>query len=210
MSDKSTIQNANHDLPIHLFDKLVSINKSFTWVQIDSYFYFFHLKNKSDKDEYSYWKRLFNLYINRISKANSFIDIIEIYLPHLYGENEKSKRLIRTLTEFKESDQPIELSSGRQFIPLLEVGDCANAICGILSGNNLTSMSNQIYIKETEQLTIKELVSIIQNHQPLEVIFGKKLERKNEFYSKIESPFSNYIIKDPITFDQYLLNRKKG
>ena len=209
MSDETIIQHANHDLPKQLFDKLVARSKPFTWIQISSYFYFYYYENRVDKDTYSYWKRIFSSHINKVSKANNFINIIEIYLPHLYGEGDKSGRLIRILTEFKESDQAIEISSGRQFIPILKVDDCAKEISRLLSDTDFTSKSKQIYIKEAEQLTIKELVSIIQKHQPLKVIFGKKLDRQNEFYNKIQSPFLSYVTKDPVSFDQYLLAIKK-
>jgi nucleoside-diphosphate-sugar epimerase len=209
MSDESIIENANHNLPAKLFDKLVAKNKPFTWIQISSYFHFFYLENTLDKDIYSYWKRIFSSYINQVSEANSFINIIEIFLPHLYGENDKNNRLISTLTKFKESDQSIELSSGRQFIPILKVDDCAKALYSILTEDELNSSSNQIYIKETEQFTIKELVLTIKKHQPLEVVFGRKLERKNEFYNKIHSPFPNYIIKNPVTLHQYMLSIRK-
>ena len=209
MTDETIIENANHKLPAKLFDKLVARNKSFTWIQISSYFHFFYLENKIDKDVYSYWKRMFSSYINQASEANSSIDIIEIFLPHLYGENDKSSRLIRILTEFKESDKAIDLSSGKQFIPILNVDDCAKALYSILIDNEVTSRSNQIYIKEAEQFTVKELVSLIQNYQALEVTFGRKLERNNEFYNKIHSPFPNHIIKNPVTLGQYLLSIKK-
>ena len=209
MSDESIIENANHNLPAKLFDKLVAKKKPFTWIQISSYFHFFYLENKLDKDIYSYWKRIFSSYIYQVSEANSFINIIEIFLPHLYGENDKSSRLIRILTEFKESDNAIDLSSGKQFIPILNVDDCAKALYSILIDNEVTSRSNQIYIKEAEQFTVKELVSLIQNYQALEVTFGRKLERNNEFYNKIHSPFPNHIIKNPVTLGQYLLSIKK-
>ena len=129
---------------------------------------------------------------------------------NLYGENDKSGRLIKILTQFKESDQIIEISSGRQFIPILKVDDCVKALYSMLSDNDFTLRSSQIYIKEAEQLTIKELVSIIQSHRHLKVAFGKKLDRQNEFYNKIHSPFLNYGTKDPVSLDQYLLGMKKG
>jgi nucleoside-diphosphate-sugar epimerase len=206
-TDDSSLKYANFDLPLNLFNKITSTGKELFWVQMNSYFYFYFLETGVDKDKYSFWKRsLSETLKDQLKIKKDKLSILEIYLPHLYGENDKNNRLIKALTTENSDSDVIKLSSGLQILPILNVQDCARGLIELLSNNNSQLKYMQIYIKEQEQLSIKEIVKIIQSYKKVSVQYGVLPERKYEFYSPIKTSINQYTVDKLITFEQYLIS----
>jgi nucleoside-diphosphate-sugar epimerase len=206
------IKYANFDLPSFIFNKIASTGKKLFWVQINSYFYFHFAKTGIDKDKYSFWKRsLSDLLKNYLKTDNGNVSILEVYLPHLYGENDKSNRLIKVLTTQNRENIGVKLSSGLQILPILNVLDFARGLFELILKNHSQLKYTQIYIKEQKQLTVKEVVKIIQGYKEVSVEYNVLPERKYEFYSPITTKINHYNIDKLITFEQYLTSiYKKG
>ena len=211
-TNESIIKYANFDLPLYIFNKIAATGKKLLWVQISSYFYFYFVKTGIDKDRYSFWKRSLSDSLKGYLKVNTEnLSILEVYLPHLYGENDKSNRLIKVLTSPDSENIVVKLSSGLQILPILNVQDCARGVFDLISKNNPQLKYYQIYIKEQKQFTVKEIVTIIQGYKEVSVEYGVLHERKNEFYSPITTEFNHHNIDKLITFEQYLTSiYKKG
>jgi nucleoside-diphosphate-sugar epimerase len=203
-TNSEAIKNANYELPLKIFNKIQLKNKMMTWVQICSYYQFYYLQNGIDKDDYSYWKRILNNQLSKQSLMNSKINILEVYLPHLYGEKDKQERLITMLTQHDKQNSPIQLSSGRQILPILNINDCSRALIEILSNISFLPPHSELYIKEQTQLTVKEIVDIVGSFNKIKAEFNKLNERKNEFYSEINVPIQNFVIDNPVTLKEYL------
>jgi hypothetical protein len=67
----------------------------------------------------------------------------------------------------------------------------------------------QIYIKEREQLSIKDIVKSIQSYKKVSVQYNVLPERKHEFYSPIKTLINQYTVDKSITFEQYLISLYK-
>lgn len=211
-TNDSIIKYANFDLPLYIFNKIASTGKKLFWVQINSYFYFHFAKTGIDKDKYSFWKRsLSDSLKGNLKVNNENLSILEIYLPHLYGENDKNNRLIKVLTTQDSENIVVKLSSGLQILPILNVQDCARGLFDLISKNYSQLKYTQIYIKEQKQLTVKEIVKIIQGYKEVSVEYDMLPERKYEFYSPITTEINHHNIDKLITFEQYLTSiYKKG
>ena len=130
-------------------------------------------------------------------------------MPHLYGENDKNNRLIKALTTENSDSNVIKLSSGLQILPILNVQDCARGLIELLSSNNSQMKYMQIYIKEQEQLSIKDIVKSIQGYKKVSVQYNVLPERKYEFYTPIKTSINQYTVDKSITFEQYLISLYK-
>jgi hypothetical protein len=99
----------------------------------------------------------------------------------------------------------LELSSGNQKMPILNVKDCVLAIKNfILEVESIPSYS-QFYVQDYEQLTLKQISKIIlaKTFSNQKVTFNGRKERKNEFYDSIVSPIPTYGYKPKIDLKKY-------
>ena len=203
--DQKRIKYANYDLPLSIFNRVISTHKKTLWIQVSSYFNFYYLETGIDKDSYSYWKRMFSDMLKSELLINaSELSSLELFLPHLYGENDKDSRLISLLTKKRLDSQPINISSGLQYLPILHVDDCAKGVFEIVAKKKLLFHDSQVYIKEQSQFKVEQIVKIIQKFNRIRVEYNPSLDRQNEFYSPIIPQINEYHIEHIITLEEYL------
>jgi nucleoside-diphosphate-sugar epimerase len=203
--DQKIIKYANYDLPLSIFNRVISTHKKTLWIQVSSYFNFYYLETGIDKDSYSYWKRMFSDKLkNELLTNASKLSSLELFLPHLYGKNDKNSRLISLLTEKRVNSQPINISSGLQYLPILHVDDCAKGVFEIVAKKKSLFHDSQVYIKEQSQFKVEQIVKIIQKFNKITVNFNALLDRQNEFYFPIISQLNEYYIEHMTTLDEYL------
>jgi nucleoside-diphosphate-sugar epimerase len=203
------IRQANYSKPEFIRKQILEYSSKATWIQISSYFQFFHMLYGIDKNFYSECKRLFSESFGDIESSK--LRSIELFLPHIYGSGDKKSRIIPMLLEAKSNDT-LKLSSGNQILPLLNVADCALAIKDIFSDVPYLPNQSQFYIEEFEQLTLKQTVDLVlqEKKQKPKVIFGENMERKNEFYSQILSPIPRYKYKPKYDLESYVKDATVG
>jgi nucleoside-diphosphate-sugar epimerase len=203
--DDKSLEYANFDLPLNIFNKIASTGKKILWIQISSYYFFYFLKFGIDKDQYSFFKRMLSDKLKENSEiADGKVIVLDVYLPHLYGDNDKNDRLIKMLTSQKNLERTVNLSSGSQILPILNLQDCARGLCKLILKFEPQLKYTQIYIREQSQLTIKQIVQAIQRFHQIKVQYNVLPERENEFYIPITTPINNFLIDKLTTFEQYL------
>lgn len=196
---------ANYELPIKLLDKMISARKSISWIQISSYYYFYYTETSIDKDQYSYWKRIVSEELQfKCEKIENNLNVLELYLPHLYGKNDKPNRLFEQLTQQSSETSILNLSSGRQVLPILHVDDCARGIKEILLKEKYATKYKSLYLREQSQMLLSEIIHVFQLFQPIKVKFYALPDRRNEFYDRLNPRIEHYNIDKPITLQQYL------
>jgi nucleoside-diphosphate-sugar epimerase len=196
------IFKANFDVPNTIRNEVIKYSEKFVWIQISSYFQFYKMIFGIDKDYYSFCKRMFSEHIKQTTTSN--IKSSDLYLPHVYGNGDKKNRIIPTLLNVRD-DVMLELSSGNQKMPILNVKDCVLAIKNfILEVESIPSYS-QFYVQDYEQLTLKQISKIIlaKTFSNQKVTFNGRKERKNEFYDSIVSPIPTYGYKPKIDLKKY-------
>ena len=196
------IFRANFEVPNAIRNEVMKYSKNFVWIQISSYFQFYEMIFGIDKDYYSFCKRMFSEHIKHTTTPN--MKSSDLYLPHVYGPGDKKDRIIPTLLDARD-DVVLELSSGNQIIPILNVTDCVLAIKEFILEVKTIPTYSQFYVQDYEQLTLKQISKIILakkvNH--LNVTFNEKKERKNEFYDAIISPIPTYRYKPKFDLKKY-------
>ena len=136
--ESKLIKEAKYELPISIF-KLIANHKNVRlWVQLSSYYYFYYLNTGIDKNEYSFWKRQMSndlkIFSSQIIKSNN-LKILDVYIPHIYGERAKRERLVGLMLKYANSNTVLKLTSGKQILPLLHIEDCVSGIISLM--NNL-------------------------------------------------------------------------
>ncbi|MEY4571559.1 MAG: dependent epimerase/dehydratase family [Bacteroidota bacterium] len=204
-SNPNLLKAANYELPIRLLDEMISAGINVRWIQINSYYYFYYTETGVDKDEYSYWKRVISEKIQyKCEKIENSLNVLELYLPHLYGEKDKFNRLFEMLTRQVNETSTLDLSSGRQVLPILHVDDCARGIIEILLQEKFATKYRNMYVKEQSQMLLSDIIGVFQSFKPINVKFCALPDRRNEFYSHIFPKVECYNINNTITLEQYL------
>jgi nucleoside-diphosphate-sugar epimerase len=204
-SNPNLLKFANYEIPLKLLDEMISAGINIRWTQINSYYFFYFVETGVDKDEYSYWKRAISERIqNKSQITENRLSVLELYLPHLYGENDKFNRLFALLTKQVNESTTLDLSSGRQILPILYVDDCARGIKEILLQEKFSAKYRNLYIKEQSQMSLSEIIGIFQSFKPINVKFCALPDRQNEFYSYIIPKVECYNISNAMTLEQYL------
>jgi nucleoside-diphosphate-sugar epimerase len=95
------------------------------WIQLSSYF---ELQIPSGRsDNYSKHKALFRRLLES-AEEDSILSLVNLFLPHIVGPGEATDRLFPTLFRESKAGRNVSLSSGTQFVPVLAVWDCCEAI----------------------------------------------------------------------------------
>lgn len=202
-----SIKVANYELPLSIFKIVASHKNVRSWIQISSYYYFHFLNTGIDKNEYSYWKRKLSSelksFVSQIKK-NQDLKILDIYIPHIYGNRDRTERLVGLILQHTDSDTPLKLTSGKQILPLLHIEDCVTGIISLMNDWDRQKGYKEVYISEQIQLSIKDIVSSVMKFRPLKVEYGTIVERENEFYEPIKSPMESYRLEQYLDFNEYL------
>jgi len=205
--ESKLIMEANYELPLSIF-KLIANHKNVRlWVQLSSYYYFYYLNTGIDKNEYSFWKRQMSndlkIFSSQIIKNNN-LKILDVYIPHIYGERERRERLVGLMLKYANTNTVLKLTSGKQILPLLHIEDCVSGIISLMNNLDRQKCYKEVYISEQIQLSVKDIVLNVMKFRPLNVEYGAIIERKNEFYERIECPMERYKLEQYLDFNEYL------
>lgn len=205
--ESNIIKIANYELPLSIFKIIANHKNVRSWIQISSYYYFYFLNTGIDKNEYSYWKRKISSelksFVSQIIK-NQDLKILDIYIPHIYGNRDRTERLVELIMQHTDSDTTLKLTSGKQILPLLHIEDCVSGIISLINDLDRQKGYKEVYISEQIQLSIKDIVSSVMKFRPLNVEYGAIVERENEFYEPIECPMESYRLEQYLDFNEYL------
>lgn len=200
------IKAANYELPISIFKIIASHKNVRSWIQISSYYYFHFLSTGIDKNEYAYYKRKLSSelksFVSQIKKQD--LQILDIYIPHIYGNRDRTERLVGLILQHAHSNTPLKLTSGKQILPLLHIEDCVSGIISLMNHWDRQKGYKEVYISEQIQLSIKDIVSMVMKFRPLKAEYGAIVERENEFYEPIECPMESYRLEQYLDFNEYL------
>jgi nucleoside-diphosphate-sugar epimerase len=204
---KEQIYSANFSLPNSILDLMLLSEKKFTWIQLSSYYQIYRILYGIDKDYYSECKRLFSEKL--IEFEDDKVNFVELYLPHIYGDDDKSSRVIPMLLEANVNSN-FHLSKGDQTLPLLNIDDCVSGIIDLLMNYREIKTRSVFYLKDFQQLTLRDIVEIVAREKrlPLKVFFDENLSRDNEFFGEIKAPFPIYNFEPSISFSDYVKSRR--
>lgn len=110
---------------------------SVIWIQLASYY---ELQIPFGRaDYYSQHKSLFRNALMTMHE-NENVKARTLFLPHVFGLDEKSSRIIPTIRNMILNNKPSHFSKGDQFLPLLHIGDASEAIWqSVFSEEKVTS-----------------------------------------------------------------------
>lgn len=152
------------------------------WLQIGSYF---ELQIKSGRsDNYSKHKTLCREILSN-AQNNGLINLTTIFLPHIFGEGENSKRLSPYLREQFQKGEVAIISSGMQYLPLLSLQDATMAIIKAIETDQIICSATPIWYGQ-----ITELASIIKGRLRSELLIldPKKVSNDAEFFRVVFPP----------------------
>lgn len=203
--EPSTLTESNLVTPLKIFNS--QMHRKITWVQCNSYFNYFHDSTGQDKDEYSYLKRSFV----EIAKQMKFpsvrhMNILELRLPHLVGRNQRPNSFLKQLIEKIREGEVMQVSEGKQFIPILHVSDAAVAVSDLITRKFVDF--EEAGILPVVQLTLNELISCTEQAlgKTAKIARSSKLNPKHDFYEAIQFKNSLHSASPlrPITLEQTL------
>jgi nucleoside-diphosphate-sugar epimerase len=113
---------SNYLYPKQVFHRIPARN----WVQIESYFQIQIPFGRMDP--YSIEKHKFSRFLDDNEKSGAAPIAYHLYMPHIFGENDRPERLISSaITSFR-SGKDFQTSSGAQLLPILHVSDAVEGI----------------------------------------------------------------------------------
>ena len=128
-ASKEDSRAANFNFPRGILKRIS--DKPIKWVQAASYYELQVPKGRSDY--YSLDKVAFRNFLFDSAADKKHLAVTSLILPHIFGGNEKSSRIIPTLKKMN-NGEIVELGSGNQLIPILHIMDAVRALYqGLLS-----------------------------------------------------------------------------
>jgi nucleoside-diphosphate-sugar epimerase len=185
-ASEDEIVNANFLAPLSILTLANNSQCNLSWVQLNSYYQFRFWIQGVDKDLYSKSRRQFSERLEEIARESKTMNSLEIYLPHVYGPGEMFSRLFATLRHCYLLGKRVELASGLQYLPIIEISDCTQAIVQVLE----SFVTGRIYIEPESQATVQDYCFQIEciTGSKLNLGFNMIPDRENEFYEPIECP----------------------
>mgnify|MGYP006282937289 CR=1 FL=1 len=187
--------HANFTKPLEILES-VSRKTTMVWIQVNSYYQFKYMFEGMDKDLYSKSRREFSELLRKEKAKNRDLKTLEVYLPHVYGFGERQDRLFAKLRHGLKCGEEVLLTSGRQYLPIIQIGDCVRAMCEILSNINM----EKVYVAPEAQKMIRDYIRIInqKSERKLKVEFNSLPDRENEFFSFFNFPKEVYVWQSKI------------
>lgn len=206
------VREANYSIPNSILKDFISNKNEISWIQVNSYFQFYYSVYGVDKDEYSRQKRLFNDNLLRLND-DSMMSVTQVYSPHLYGNLENSVRITKKLRDLVQGQlKQLYVSSGRQFLPLLDVRAFVSVISDLVSASNSYRSSSAIYVRPEMTHKLHHLcnlaASLLKDGKE-KITYYKETERRNEFYEPnfVPSELLQYDSKLSFQFLDYLSSK---
>jgi len=173
--------DANFLYQVDCLKKLLSSNSSLIWIQLSSYY---ELQIPFGRNDfYSTHKKFFTDLLEDL-ESRKLINLRNVFLPHVFGLDEKSTRLIPSIKRAKQKLSRVEFSAGQQFIPILHVDDACSAIWKAIDSGQSTSSASPIWYGR-----VRELIDLLlePQHQSLVQFDAKRIEVDDSF-PKIQFP----------------------
>ena len=124
------------------------------WIQISSYFELQVPHGRADN--YSKHKIICRNILGS-AEEDGLINLVNVFLPHIVGPGQAAEKLFPTLFRELEAGRIVRLSSGTQFIPILSIWDCCDAIESALTCQPGTYSATPIWYGRLTEL-IKEFI----------------------------------------------------
>lgn len=152
----------NIDYPLKWLEALERIPKlGVKWIQAASYF---ELQIPFGRiDHYSIHKMEFRTKFLSAKKSQRF-EPTAVFLPHIFGDGQKPNALFPSLIRHLKEGDVLNLTTGRQYLPLLHVDDAANALIESIHSNQETCSAYPIWYG-----TVLELILEIESLSNLRI-----------------------------------------
>lgn len=121
----------------------------FRWVQLGSYY---ELQIEFGRnDNYSLHKALCRTLLEQ-ARSEGMIDLTTIFLPHVFGSDERPNRIISSLTWQLNNGEQVTISSGEQFLPILAVEDACRAISKSIETDQIMCSATPVWYGRVSEL----------------------------------------------------------
>lgn len=113
---------------------------------------------------------------------NKGFRIVNIILPHIYGDNDGRGKLLERLIASAKSGDLVQLSSGNQLFDLVHVSDVVDCLVQAMHIRE----SNEFQLTSRKVFTIREVVENIKSSSPngLSVTYDQNLDRPRDTFQK--------------------------
>ena len=143
----------NIDYPLKWLEALQrSANLEIKWIQAASYYELQIPYGR--KDFYSIHKMEFRTNLLSAMKSSNFEPIV-VFLPHIFGEGQKPTSLLPSLIRYLREGDELNLTTGRQFLPLLHVDDAARALIQAIHSGQETCSAYPIWYGKVLDLILE-------------------------------------------------------
>lgn len=178
-TNETTLADGNIHFPKKVFDVLLHHDLEIDWIQASSYFQLYKQIYGVDKDAYSRAKDDFLSFLRTSLPINR---IQNLFLPHIFGNHESSKRLIPSLHKARMTKSRVLLSSGKAVMPLMSVTNFVSSLHDDLMHSRKRVPENYFMLKNV--LSVEEIaLNILKDDIDL-AKFGHLPDREHEFYAK--------------------------
>lgn len=154
------------------------------WVQIESYFQIQIPLGRVDP--YSIDKQRFSDFLEVETAYQNSPQIYHLYLPHIFGEEDRPERLISAAVSSFRSGEDFQTSAGSQFLPLLHVLDAVDGITRFIEKPAKSAACLPFWYGSVRELL--ELISA--QFQGVHVLYGRKPDPVDADFPRVEFPQS--------------------
>jgi len=141
--------NANFLYQTEFLKYAMTSEMRLTWIQLSSYYELQIPMGRSDF--YSKSKDVFRKLLYDLNEKG-LIDVKNVFLPHVFGLDERPSRLIPSIRKVQINNSKVEFSNGMQFVPILHVSDACNAIWSAINSNLVDTSATPIWYGRIQEL----------------------------------------------------------
>lgn len=173
---------SNFDYP----KKILTGTKFKHWIQLESYF---QLQiSMGRRDPYSIEKQRFSQFLDLNFSIPISNNINHLYLPHVFGANERNGRLIQSVISALKNGNVLKTSCGEQFLPLLHISDAVNGIVKFIENPSKVAACQPFWYGR-----LKDLLAIISSEfKHLSVEVGSRPDPIDNSFPRVQFP-SNVV-----------------
>jgi len=193
-SDSQISNESNFEYPFRMLRAI----KSEHWIQIESYFQLQIPLGR--RDPYTLDKQRFSEFLDSNQKLQLQPLIHHLYMPHVFGEGDRTGRLISSAKSSFIRHEPFETSNGSQFLPLLHVSDAVLGISQFIEHPaKIAACTPFWYGRQKELLDLMAL----QFHDS-QVHYGLLPDPVDASFSRVEFPESVEGWQPKMKIDEFL------
>jgi nucleoside-diphosphate-sugar epimerase len=167
---------SNFLYPSQFFKNVLSKN----WIQIESYF---QLQIPSGRlDPYTIEKEKFSNFLDVEGRSPGAPVVYHLCLPHVFGEGDRSGRLISSAIASFKVGKEFEISSGDQFLPILHISDAVEGILRFMENPTSDAACAPFWYG-----TVRELLELISKEfTNTRVMYSQKLDPVDAGFPPVE------------------------